>query len=71
MLTVDFHVAEAQCTDCLTLQFRYSLFGIFYNIGYLIFEIPSMLIISRLKLLRWYMPTMETVYPGIRSMSHP
>ena len=25
----------------------YSLIGTFYNIGYLIFEIPSMMIISR------------------------
>lgn len=41
---------------------RYSLFGTFYNIGYLIFEIPSMLIISRPKLARYYMPSMEVAW---------
>lgn len=41
---------------------QYSLFGTFYNIGYLIFEIPSMLIISRPKLSRYYIPLMETLW---------
>lgn len=41
---------------------RYSLFGTFYNIGYLIFEIPSMMIISRPKLARYYLPTMEVLW---------
>lgn len=41
---------------------RYSLFGTFYNIGYLVFEIPSMMIISRPKLARWYLPTMEVAW---------
>ncbi|KAF7547511.1 hypothetical protein G7Z17_g7674 [Cylindrodendrum hubeiense] len=41
---------------------QYSLFGTFYNIGYLIFEIPSMLIISRPKLSRYYIPTMEVLW---------
>ncbi|KAK4118832.1 MFS general substrate transporter [Parathielavia appendiculata] len=41
---------------------EYSLFGTFYNIGYLIFEIPSMMIVSRPKLTRWYLPTMETAW---------
>ncbi|KAG7294679.1 hypothetical protein NEMBOFW57_004757 [Staphylotrichum longicolle] len=41
---------------------EYSLFGTFYNIGYLIFEIPSMMIISRPNLARWYLPTMETAW---------
>ncbi|PSN65477.1 MFS general substrate transporter [Corynespora cassiicola Philippines] len=41
---------------------QYSLFGTFYNIGYLIFEIPSMMIISRPKLARYYLPIMETLW---------
>ncbi|KXH50347.1 vitamin H transporter [Colletotrichum simmondsii] len=41
---------------------RYSLFGTFYNIGYLIFEIPSMMIISRPHLTRWYLPAMECLW---------
>ncbi|OAG11472.1 MFS general substrate transporter [Paraphaeosphaeria sporulosa] len=41
---------------------QYSLFGTFYNIGYLIFEIPSMMIISRPKLARYYLPLMETLW---------
>lgn len=40
----------------------YSLFGTFYNIGYLIFEIPSMMIISRPHLARWYLPSMEAAW---------
>ncbi|KAH8588605.1 vitamin H transporter [Bisporella sp. PMI_857] len=41
---------------------EYSLFGTFYNIGYLLFEIPSMMIVSRPKLSRWYLPTMEVLW---------
>lgn len=41
---------------------QYSLFGTFYNIGYLLFEIPSMMIISRPNLSRWYLPTMEVLW---------
>ncbi len=41
---------------------RYSLFGTFYNIGYLLFEIPSMMLISRPRLSRWYIPTMEVLW---------
>lgn len=41
---------------------QYSLFGTFYNIGYLLFEIPSMMLISRPKLSRWYLPTMEVLW---------
>ncbi|KAK1633800.1 major facilitator superfamily domain-containing protein [Colletotrichum phormii] len=41
---------------------QYSLFGTFYNIGYLIFEIPSMMIISRPHITRWYLPTMECLW---------
>lgn len=55
--------------DCLSLAYtscpRYSLFGTFYNIGYLVFEIPSMLIISRPKLARYYLPTMETLWTAL------
>lgn len=41
---------------------QYSLFGTFYNIGYLLFEIPSMMIISRPNVSRWYLPTMEVLW---------
>lgn len=41
---------------------QYSLFGTFYNIGYLLFEIPSMLLISRPGLSRYYPPTMELLW---------
>ncbi|KAM0807021.1 putative Major facilitator superfamily (MFS) profile domain-containing protein [Seiridium cardinale] len=41
---------------------QYSLFGTFYNIGYLLFEIPSMMLISRPDLSRWYLPTMEVLW---------
>ncbi|KAK6217141.1 vitamin h transporter [Colletotrichum tabaci] len=41
---------------------EYSLFGTFYNIGYMIFEIPSMMIISRPQFARYYVPTMETLW---------
>lgn len=41
---------------------RYSLFGTFYNIGYMVFEIPSMMIISRPQFARYYVPTMETLW---------
>lgn len=43
-------------------EIRYSLFGTFYNIGYMIFEIPSMMIISRPQFARYYVPTMETLW---------
>ncbi|KAH9211946.1 hypothetical protein DL95DRAFT_510409, partial [Leptodontidium sp. 2 PMI_412] len=43
----------------LNLNGKYSLFGTFYNIGYLIFEVPSMLILCRPAITRWYVPTME------------
>ncbi|WQF88315.1 Putative major facilitator superfamily, MFS transporter superfamily [Colletotrichum destructivum] len=41
---------------------EYSLFGTFYNIGYMVFEIPSMMIISRPQFARYYVPTMETLW---------
>lgn len=41
---------------------EYSLFGTFYNIGYLVFEIPSMMIVSRPRYTRWYLPIMETAW---------
>ncbi|KAF5487717.1 Pantothenate transporter liz1 [Colletotrichum siamense] len=41
---------------------QYSLFGTFYNIGYLVFEIPSMMIISRPHITRYYLPTMECLW---------
>ncbi|KAL1595295.1 hypothetical protein SLS60_009985 [Paraconiothyrium brasiliense] len=55
------YVSKLILTFFLTLS-RYSLFGTFYNIGYLIFEIPSMMIISRPKLARYYLPLMETLW---------
>ncbi|KAM0418798.1 hypothetical protein ACHAPT_012308 [Fusarium lateritium] len=44
---------------------QYSLFSAFYNIGYLVFEIPSMMIISRPNLARWYLPTMEVLWSTV------
>src|SRR5436190_2607246 len=44
------------------LPSRYSLFPTFYNCGYLVFQIPSMLILSRPKWARWYLPTMEVLW---------
>jgi MFS family permease len=41
---------------------QYSLFGTFYNVGYLLFEIPSMMLISRPGLSRYYLPTMEVAW---------
>ncbi|KAK2746164.1 hypothetical protein FQN55_005793 [Onygenales sp. PD_40] len=41
---------------------EYSLFGTFYNCGYLVFQVPSMLILSRPNLARWYLPTMEVAW---------
>jgi hypothetical protein len=41
---------------------EYSLFGTFYNLGYLVFQIPSLLILSRPSLARWYLPTMEVLW---------
>jgi MFS family permease len=41
---------------------EYSLFDTFYNAGYLVFQIPSLLLLSRPKLARWYLPTMEVLW---------
>ncbi|KFA72778.1 hypothetical protein S40288_06385 [Stachybotrys chartarum IBT 40288] len=41
---------------------QYSLFGTFYNIGYMLFKIPSMMIFSRPKLARWFLPVMEILW---------
>lgn len=42
--------------------FRYSLFGTFHNIGYLLCQVPSLLILSRPKLALWFLPTMEVLW---------
>ncbi|KAH8819893.1 major facilitator superfamily domain-containing protein [Xylogone sp. PMI_703] len=44
---------------------QYSLFGTFYNVGYLLFEIPSMMLLSRPNLARWYVPTMEVAWSAL------
>ncbi|KAK0118396.1 hypothetical protein ONS95_012685 [Cadophora gregata] len=41
---------------------QYSLFGTFYNVGYLICQVPSMMILSRPKLAPFYIPTMEVLW---------
>ncbi|KAF2635400.1 pantothenate transporter liz1 [Massarina eburnea CBS 473.64] len=41
---------------------EYSFFGTFYNCGYLVFQIPSLLILSRPGLARLYLPTMEVMW---------
>ncbi|OBT52151.1 hypothetical protein VE04_06210 [Pseudogymnoascus sp. 24MN13] len=44
---------------------QYSLFGTFYNVGYLLFEIPSMMLLSRPHLARWYVPSMEVAWSAL------
>ncbi|KAF2007167.1 MFS general substrate transporter [Amniculicola lignicola CBS 123094] len=41
---------------------QYSLFGTFYNLGYLVFQVPSLLILSRPKLAKYYLPGMEVLW---------
>ncbi|KAH7114272.1 major facilitator superfamily domain-containing protein [Dendryphion nanum] len=41
---------------------QYSLFGSFYNAGYLVFQIPSLLLLSRPKIAKYYLPTMEVLW---------
>ncbi|TKX23761.1 MFS transporter-like protein 71 [Elsinoe australis] len=41
---------------------QYSLFGTFYNVGYLVFQVPSLLLLSRPNMARWYLPTMEVLW---------
>jgi len=41
---------------------QYSLFGTFYNVGYLICQVPSMMILSRPKLAPFFIPTMEVLW---------
>lgn len=41
---------------------EYNLFSTFYNIGYLVLEIPVMLLISRPKLSRWVLPIAEMLW---------
>jgi sugar phosphate permease len=41
---------------------EFNLFSTFYNIGYLVLEIPSMMIVSRPKLARWYLPCCATLW---------
>ncbi|CEI67995.1 unnamed protein product [Fusarium venenatum] len=41
---------------------EYNLFSTFYNIGYLVMEIPCMLLISRPKYARWVLPICETLW---------
>ncbi|CRK43623.1 hypothetical protein BN1723_016235 [Verticillium longisporum] len=48
--------------DRIILPLMYNLFHTFYNIGYLVLEIPVMLIISRPKLSRWILPICELLW---------
>ncbi|KAH9859603.1 hypothetical protein IAQ61_011384 [Plenodomus lingam] len=41
---------------------QYSLFSTFYNVGYLVFQVPSLLLLSRPKLAKYYLPTMEVLW---------
>lgn len=41
---------------------EYSLFPAFYNVGYIICQIPSLLILSRPQYSRWFLPTMEVAW---------
>ncbi|KAF2874279.1 major facilitator superfamily domain-containing protein [Massariosphaeria phaeospora] len=41
---------------------QYSLFGTFYNLGYLVFQVPSLLLLSRPRIAKYYLPTMEVLW---------
>ncbi|KAH6658422.1 vitamin H transporter [Truncatella angustata] len=41
---------------------QYSLFGTFYNIGYIVTQVPAMLLLSRPKYSRWFLPGMEIAW---------
>jgi MFS family permease len=41
---------------------RYSLFGTFYNVGYVITQVPAMLLLSRPRWSRWFLPGMEVAW---------
>ncbi|KAH7031493.1 vitamin H transporter [Microdochium trichocladiopsis] len=41
---------------------EYSMFPMFYNIGYVITQIPAMLFLSRPKYTRWFLPTCEVLW---------
>ncbi|GJC84373.1 pantothenate transporter liz1 [Colletotrichum liriopes] len=41
---------------------EYSLFQTFYNVGYIICQVPAMLILSRPKYSRYFLPTMEVLW---------
>jgi len=41
---------------------QYSLFQTFYNVGYIVFQVPSMLLLSRPKYARVFLPTMEVLW---------
>ena len=41
---------------------RYSIFPAFYNAGYVVCQIPSMLLISRPQYSRYFLPTMELLW---------
>lgn len=41
---------------------QYSYFGTFYNCGYLVFQIPSLLLLSRPKIAKYYLPLMEVLW---------
>lgn len=41
---------------------EYSMFGTFYNIGYIIMQVPCMLLLSRPSLGRWYLPACEVAW---------
>lgn len=45
------------CDNC-----RYSLFGTFYNIGYIITQVPALLLLSRPRFSRWFLPGMEVAW---------
>lgn len=49
-------------TRSADLSNRYSLFGTFYNCGYLVFQIPALMILSRPRWARWFLPTMEVLW---------
>ena len=43
-------------------NYRYSLFGTFYDVGFLLFQIPSILILSRPSFAPWFIPCIEVCW---------
>ena len=50
------------CVKILIQHCRYSLFHTFYDIGYLMCQVPCILLVSRPAFATWFIPTMEVCW---------